>query len=302
MTILFEPYTGILQKNVQLSGLTSWGVGGPADYVAIPQSEDELITLLHAIRHAGLPWIILGRGCNTLFSDNGFRGVIIRLGGEFLEISFKEEHIVVGAGMSLRQLAMEAVRYSLTGLEALSGIPGTCGAAAFMNAGAYGIQFWDLIETVSYLSASGYRQTLEPGTEGYRRSSLPEGCIITRIHLRLSRGRTDDILNDMLRYRERRQSAQPLNAASAGCTFKNPPGKSAGRLIDELGLKGLKMGDAEVSPKHANFIINLGAATAQNIRDVIREVRHQVKSHTGIGLDLEVRIFDEFGMLMDTEG
>jgi len=285
-----------------LSRLTTWKTGGPADWLAEPSSLEQLCALMKDLTVHHLPWFVLGYGSNVLFSDAGFRGVVIVLGDGFEDIRFVDTEIHAGARASLRALAAEAAAQSLSGLEPLAGIPGTVGGAARMNAGAHGVAILDFCREAQAVNAGGEIVNLTDIRPGYRSGGFPGDVIITEILLTLKPGQPDQIRQRMNQYLEQRRSAQPLSDASAGCTFKNPTGNGAGRLIDRLGLKGFQNGRAAVSEKHANFIINSGGATASEIIELISYVRSRVLSAYGVRLELEVQIVDEMGCPLDPGG
>lgn len=297
-----DDYQGAFSSSVPLSRLTTWKTGGPADWLAKPASLKDLCALMQAVYIHELPWFVLGYGSNVLFSDAGFRGVVIVLGDGFEDIQISENNIVAGARAALKAVANTAADHALTGLECLAGIPGTVGGAARMNAGAHGVCILDFCREVRGVTHRGEITKITDIRPGYRSGGFPDDVIITELILKLTPGDPDQIHQRMSQYLEQRRSAQPLSEASAGCTFKNPSGDGAGRLIDRLGLKGFQNGRAVVSEKHANFIINSGGATASEIIELIKHVRSRVMSEYGVQLELEVQIVDEYGRPVDLWG
>ena len=239
-------------------------------------------------------YLILGNGSNVLASDEGFSGVVIRLDGDFRRISLVDDNtIYCGAGASLASLCKFALKCGLTGLEFGWGIPGSVGGAVFMNAGAYGGEMKDVIFSVSHIDPSGgigriERDDLELGyrTSIYRRNN----CIITGVTLKMQKGEPDEIRAKMDDFLGRRSDKQPLEYPSAGSVFKRPEGAFAGALIEQCGLKGKRHGGAQVSEKHAGFIINAGNATAHDVKSLIREVQTEVADKTGYTLECELII------------
>ena len=276
---------------------TTFRLGGPADALLLPQTEQELINGIRFARERNIPYIILGNGSNVLVTDKGIRGLVIRPGEGLSDISAEGETISAGAGATLAGLAQAALRCGLTGLEFASGIPGSVGGGLAMNAGAYGGQLSDVLKYCRILD----RETLEIrecGVEelemGYRTTRmLTRGDIVLRGIFVLKPGDPEHIKAKMEELNQKRRDKQPLNYPSAGSAFKRPEGNFAGALIEQAGLKGLTVGGAQVSEKHAGFIINIGGATAQNVQDLIKEVQGRVYAASGIMLQPEVRILGE---------
>ncbi len=300
MVRLPDGYRGELRQSVNLSALTTWRVGGPADYLAIPGTVDDLSMLLEVIKTENLPWIMVGSGSNILFSDAGFRGIIIQLGAGFRRLEFNRGSVYAGASVMLKKLALEAADNGLTGMESLAGIPGTCGAAATINAGAYGNNFLDHVKTVHIVDENGKPTALTDVISRYRTGAVTSRTIITGLELTLETGSRESLMAITEDFIQRRKLSQPITLASAGCTFKNPPGKSAGKIIDELQMKNLRVGGAVISDQHANFIINDSGATARDIMELIQIVRDRVFNETGLMLQLEVRVYDSGGFLMES--
>jgi UDP-N-acetylmuramate dehydrogenase len=283
---------GRTAQDVPMSRLTTWRVGGPAAWVVWPADEEELIRVWQYGQERGLRPLVLGRGSNVLAPDAGWRGVVI-VTTALRRAEWRENGVRAGAGFSLADLARQAAARSLSGLEFAGGIPGALGGAIVMNAGAYGGAMSDLVVRARIWSpADGSREY--SGTEldfSYRRSALQAGGrFVTAAELRLQPGDPAAIRRKMAEYRERRRQGQPLAVASAGSVFRNPAGDFAGRLIEQAGWKGRRVGGAEVSARNANFIINRGGATAAEIKELIDAVRADVERRFHICLETEIRI------------
>ena len=273
---------------------SSFRIGGPAELLVSPRTEAELQAVFAFCRGEGIMPRILGGGTNILAPDEGVPGVVISTRGlDGLELR-EDGLIVAGAGVPLARLALFAMQNGLTGLEFAHGIPGTVGGGMYMNAGAYGGELVQVAVSARFLSLEGELKRFE-GEEmglGYRRSAfmgLP-GVIVSAT-FRLSPGEPEEILARMRELMVRRKASQPLELPSAGSTFKRPVGGYAAALIQEAGLKGLRVGDAQVSEKHAGFVVNLGHATSADVLTLIARVRDRVKANSGIELEPEVRIW-----------
>ena len=275
-----------------LSRHTSLGIGGPADYLVNPHDTEELRDVLLFAREHHLPTLVLGHGTNLLVLDEGYRGIVISLISACSHCSFFDSRIQAGANVALPWLANEIARHGLTGMEFAAGIPGTLGGALYMNAGAFGYYTADLVEAVVTMDQEGCLRT-RPRSElnfSYRWSNFQdEDVIILEATLALQPGdqqKIAEMQRQMLDKRAARHPRQP----SAGSVFRNPPEKGAGYLIEKAGLKGMTVGDAQISPMHGNFIVNNGNATASDIINLINIVRKSVKEKFGIELQLEIRI------------
>lgn len=295
-------FKGRISTNVPLSRLSTWRIGGPADWVVEADTEAEIEAFLRQVRLCSIPWIVIGNGSNILFSDRGFRGAILLLGTGFKSVSIEQSSVRAGAGIHLSHLANTVADAGLSGFEPLAGIPGTAGGAAFVNAGAYGCSMLHMCDRIMGFGPTGEYRSFDEIKPEYRSGGFPDGCVITEILLTLTPSDPPRIHEQMSKYLEQRRSTQPLSEASAGCTFKNPEGTGAGRLIDGLGLKGFQTGRAMISTKHANFIINSGGASASDVIDVIRHVRQRILEAHGIRLQLEVLVLDEWGTHTDPGG
>jgi UDP-N-acetylmuramate dehydrogenase len=291
-----------LTMDAPLARCTSFRIGGPADLLLVPTSVPMLATALATARQIGLPVTILGGGTNVLVSDRGVRGLVVRLGRAFdyrrWEVAEDRSSAVVEAGAATRlaKLAAEAVQRSLAGIEFAAGIPGSVGGGALMNAGAFGGELGDAIDSISGCTLAGevvdyVRSCLD---FSYRKLALSDALVITSVRFRLARSSTSKLRSTVQTVQAKRRTKQPLGFPNAGSIFKNPVGEFAGRLIEQAGLKGAAVGNAQVSPDHANFIVNLGGARAQDVRDLMSLVQGAVWRRSGIWLEPEVRLIGEW--------
>lgn len=280
-------------ENEKLARHTSYRIGGPASLVVTCHSYHALNRAIETVNAEGVPWVILGRGSNILVSDDGYRGVVIMLGREFGRTVASEDgcSLAVGASTVLMRVVNDAYARGLSGLEFAVGIPGTIGGAINMNAGTRSEWIGSVVkDVVTYRPGAGLRHyDQEDIAWGYRRCGLPAGEIVLEATLGLSPAPKQDISAKMDRYLSRRRRTQPMAAASCGSVFRNPPDASAGKLIEDCGLKGFCIGGAEVSTVHANFIVNKGTATAADVLKVIRTVRGKVRETYGVELQTEVK-------------
>jgi len=281
---------GKIEKEVFLSKYTTYKVGGLCSCIIYPKDVDKLVKLIKLIKKYNLKYKVIGNGSNLIFSDKKYDGVIIKLNA-LDEIKIVGNKITVGAGYSLIKLANMATKASLTGLEFAAGIPGTVGGAIFMNAGAYKSDMGYVVKDVKVLTPENeiINLTNREMDFHYRTSFLqkhPE-YICLEVVLRLKKGKKSEIEALIKDRRKRRLESQPLEFPSAGSVFRNPEGDAAGRIIESLGLKGLTKGGAQVSPKHANFIVNIGGASANDIRELITYVKNTVKDNYDIDLKVE---------------
>ena len=288
----YESYIRI-REHEPMSHHTTFRIGGPADLFLDCASGAPLEEIIPCIRKAGVPLYVIGRGSNLLVRDEGVRGVVLCT-AEMHEITVKGSVIRAEAGASLFSLASTALRYELTGAEFAAGIPGTLGGAVFMNAGAYGGQMADIIVRTEYLDETGKPGVVEGAAHGfgYRESIFkahPEWTIVAS-ELRLAPGDPADIREHMQDYAQRRRDKQPLEYPSAGSTFKRPEGHFAGKLIQDSGLMGYRVGGAQVSEKHAGFLINRDGAICADMLALIEHVQNTVKKNFGVELHCEVRL------------
>ena len=280
------------QRDVPMKNYTSFKIGGPADLFLMPKNEKQVSGIASFCAENGTPVFVLGKGSNILVSDSGIRGAVIFTGGlNSVELT-DSLTIKAGSGLSLMQLCNFALENSLSGLEFAFGIPGTVGGAAFMNAGAYGGEMKDVLVSCSHVDMRGMCGVLA-GEEldlSYRHSAYEDnGFIITSASVRLEKGEKEQIKEKMYGFLARRKEKQPLEFPSAGSTFKRPQGYFAGALIEQCGLKGTSIGGAQVSEKHAGFVINRGGATADDVLRLVELVAQTVEKETGVRLEPEIR-------------
>ena len=273
---------------------TSFRIGGPAELFIEPKTEKELSAVLKKCRENKTEYIIIGNGSNLLVSDDGISKAVIRLYGEFEKIELLDETTVkAGAGASLGSLCRFALENSLSGLEFAFGIPGSVGGAAFMNAGAYGGEMKDVVLSCSHIDREGNTGVFSKEQLGfsYRNSVYGEnGFVVTGVTFKLQKGEKGAIeekMNDLL---SRRKGKQPLSFPSAGSVFKRPEGYFAGALIEQSGLKGKTVGGAQVSEKHAGFIVNIGSATCKDVKDLIEYCQKTVFDNFGVKLETEIKL------------
>ncbi len=274
----------------------SFGIGGPADALVLPGSVEDLRRAVQLARRHAAPLTITGNGSNLLVRDGGLRGIVVKLGGAFDRIAVDETRMTAQSGALLAAVSRTAGDHSLTGLEFAIGIPGTLGGAVIMNAGAYGGEMKDVVTRVTALDETGEVHEMGPVELqfGYRHSALQQlDWIVAEVELQLQPGDRALIAAKMADLTQQRESKQPLSFPSAGSVFKRPPGKYVGPMVEELGLKGYRIGDAQVSEKHAGFIINRGQATARDVLALIQYVRERVQAAFGVSLETEVRIIGE---------
>jgi len=286
---------GRLQAAAPLAEKTWFRVGGPAEVLFRPADLDDLVNFLAGCP-ADVPITVIGAASNLIVRDGGIPGVVIRLARGFGCIRVEPDGIVCGAGALDATVAEHAPAAGLAGLEFLSGIPGTIGGAVAMNAGAYGTEMSDVLDWAECVTREGRVVRLANAELGfaYRHSTLPEGAIVVKARLRATAGDAAAIAARMAMIRDARESTQPVRARTGGSTFRNPPGAKAWELIDRAGCRGLVRGAAQVSGKHANFLLNTGDATAADIEGLGEEVRRRVHAATGIMLEWEIRRIGHF--------
>ncbi len=277
----------------KLSAHTSFQVGGPAAMFCEPQNKKQLIEVLQLCREKKVRYYLLGKGTNVLFADEGFDGVVIHIGTGFGHIECHNRMVTACAGAPLAKVCIAAVNEGLSGLEFAYGIPGSVGGAVYMNAGAYGGEIKDVLSSVTFLDENGIERTLpaEKLELGYRTSAFEHNdwCILAAT-FRLKEEENGLIRERMSDYAHRRIEKQPLDMPSAGSTFKRPQGAYAGALIDQCGLRGYRIGGAQVSEKHCGFIVNAGGATCEDILCLADTVCEIVSETTGFQLEKEVRV------------
>lgn len=281
-----------------MSTHTTFKIGGPTAYYMIPENEDEIMEALDFARVRKLPFYLLGRGSNVLFSDEGYPGVVIEIGRGLERMSVHQKGMVmVQAGIGLSTMAVRLAEAGLTGFEFAGGIPGTLGGGITMNAGAYGGEIKDCIVSATVLNEEGNKMVLSKKELelGYRSSIIQKKkYIVLQGTFSFEKGEREKIFSDMKELNQKRREKQPLEYPSAGSTFKRPEGYFAGKLIEDAGLRGYRIGDAQVSEKHCGFVINRGHATAEEVRRLIEEVQNRVREKFQVELEPEVRMVGKF--------
>ena len=276
---------------------TTFRLGGPADFFLCPSDVNQIPEIIHICREEGIPWFVLGNGSNLLVSDQGYRGVVIQIYKNMNQITVEGTRIYAQAGALLSTVSKKAMEAGLTGMEFASGIPGTLGGAAVMNAGAYGGEMKDILVSVTVLTDNGEQKVLkaEELNLGYRTSIIKEkGYIVLDVVLQLQVGDRDAIRNRMEELKVQRVTKQPLEYPSAGSTFKRPEGYFAGKLIEDAGLRGYRVGGAQVSEKHCGFVINTGDATTSDVVQLIHDVQNIIWNKFKIKLEPEVKFLGNF--------
>ncbi|WP_308567605.1 UDP-N-acetylmuramate dehydrogenase [uncultured Eubacterium sp.] len=277
-----------------MSKHTTFKIGGNARLMLFPESEEQTASVIKECRADSIRYIVIGNGSNLLVSDDGIDAVVIQMGKGMSQVKLiDDETIYAQAGAQLMKVCRFALENGLSGLEFAYGIPGSCGGAAFMNAGAYGGEMRDVLYRCDHIDENGNMGFLE-GDDlklSYRHSAYYDnGCIVTGLYMRLKKDNPNDIKARMEDFLSRRKDKQPLEYPSAGSTFKRPEGYFAGALIEECNLKGMKQGGAQVSTKHAGFVINTGGATCKDVLELCRKVSDTVKEQKGVNLEMEIRV------------
>lgn len=279
-----------------LKEYNTFRIGGKCQALVSISSADSVVRLVSFLKENSINYTIIGRGSNIIVSDKGYNGVILFFGGDFSDTEISENRITCQAGAKISAVCLEVQKHGLSGMENLYGIPGTVGGAVYMNAGAYGTEISDIIESAEYLDTDGNIHSISESDMkfSYRHSIFSEkGGIILSATFRLEKGDSEKIKSDMNECIAKRREKQPLEYPSAGSTFKRPEGNYASKLIDECGLKGLSCGDAEVSTKHCGFVINKGNASCSDVLELCQKVKSIVKEKTGYILELEPVIIGE---------
>jgi UDP-N-acetylmuramate dehydrogenase len=285
-----------VKRTEPMARYTSMKVGGPADYFIEAATEQALQGLLVLLHRTGTAFYLLGNGSNVLISDRGISGVVVRLAGEFKSAEWREDgdivRLRVGAAHGMTQLVREAARRGYSGLEFAEGIPGTVGGALVMNAGAYGSEIENVVERVEGLTRQGQAASWSRAemTFTYRESHLPEGTVVTRVAMRLHKDEPVRVKSKVDELVRKRKNSQPTGFPNSGSMFRNPPSDFAGRLIEAAGLKGKRIGQSQISERHANFVVNHGGAKADDVRALMELARSEVKRQFGIELVPEVRL------------
>lgn len=286
----------VIEKNVSLATLTTWKTGGPAKYFTIAGTYSALRSAVDFAAEKNIPVFLLGKGSNILVSDRGFPGLVIHLGAEFQKVKFTDGGVTSGAGIRLYALAREAARRRLSGLEWSVGIPGTLGGAVKTNAGSWNEDISKIFKRLTIMDIHGNLEVLNKKQIifDYRKCVLPVQGIILEAELKLHQDDQEIIQKRMFDLFDERKNKQPLGYATAGSVFKNPAGYVAGKLIEECGLKGLKVNKAVVSTKHANFIINTGGARASDILKLMDKIKQEVYKKSGVLLEPEIELVGDF--------
>lgn len=274
-----------------MAGHTTFRIGGPADCFLQIENEEQLRSVQRYLNLVEMPYFVLGNGSNLLVSDSGYRGIILQIGQGMSGITVVGDCVIAKAGATLSQVAHTALAHGLSGLEFAAGIPGTVGGAVMMNAGAYGGEMSQVVTLVRVVSRDGEIMELDRDTMefGYRTSTIRNNSfIVTEVTFELQEGDRDVIKAKMEELAAMRREKQPLEYPSAGSTFKRPEGHFAGKLIADAGMRGFQVGGARVSDKHCGFIVNMGSATAQDVRDVVSEVQKRVKNKFNVDLETEI--------------
>ena len=277
----------------EMKNHTTFKIGGPVDIMVLPQDEEDVATVVSFCRERDIPLFIFGVGSNLLVRDRGIRGVAMKLGENLDEVEVNGDQIQAQAGVKISALARIAAFHSLSGLEFAEGIPGSLGGALVMNAGAYDGEMQGIVTAARAIGPDGSIETFknEEMQFGYRRSIFQSnGYIIIYATLKLATGNRNEIEQRMLEFARRREEKQPLDKPSAGSTFRRPPGFYVRPMLEELGLKGYQIGDAQVSSKHAGFIINNGNATARDVLELIAYIQQKAKERFGVDLQPEIRV------------
>ena len=281
-----------------LAPITWWKIGGPADALVTIESNDDIAFLMRLCLRRRLPWFVLGNGSNVLVGDGGLRGLVVRMGGEFSAITFDETdptHVVVDAGASaaLPLLVAQAATRGAIGIDGLAGVPGTVGGSLFMNAGT-DREIGEFVRDVHVHTLNRPDAHSVSVQYYYRHTTLERDAIVSRVSLAFERGEPTAVRERLQERLVRRKATQPLQWPNAGSCFRNPPNDKAGRLIEAVGAKGWRVGGAEVSDVHANFIVNTDGATALDVTTLLARVRRAVGDKFGIDLQLEVHLVGEF--------
>lgn len=278
--------------NESLKKHTTYGIGGPADLMIFPKSKQDLIKVIEIINENKIQLTILGSGSNVLVSDNGIRGAVISLKNSLKKIEVDDNILYAECGTMLGKIVKHAVKNNLIGLENLNGVPGTLGGALIMNAGAWGGEISENLIHVEVINSKSEIQKIQKKdlNFSYRQSSFNKDDILLSAKFNLKKADKDIIKENFIEAQSGRKKSQPLNKRSAGSLFKNPKNNSAGKLLDEAGLKGFSIGDAKISEKHANFFINDGDATSKDMLMLIKKAHKEVKDKFNVNLSLEVKL------------
>ena len=288
---LKERIRGELILNAPMKKYTTWKIGGPADCLLLPKDAADIAEALRFAKEEGIPCRVIGNGSNLLVIDGGIEGMVIRIGENMSSYTIDGTLLTAQSGCILARMARETAKQGFAGIEWAAGIPASMGGAAYMNAGAYGHCFYETLEAVEAVEQNGdiRRISAEELSSGYRHTSLMEsGAVVTKVMVRLRHGDKEALMASVEETLRSRREKQPLDLPSAGSVFKNPEDSHAGYLVELSGLRGKRIGNAQVSEKHGNFIVNLGDCTAKDVLALIEEVRAEVKKQQGYDLETEV--------------
>ncbi len=290
ITEIKKIFKGKISLNEVLASYTTFRIGGVADYYIEPADAEDVVSIINYINKQGIPYFVLGNGSNILISDEGIRGVVINMIHGFSYLKHENGHIISGSGVKLAKLADYSIQCGYAGLEMLASIPATVGGALVMNAGCYGGETAQYVTDVTLVSdAKLVKRTKQECEFSYRSSNL-KGTVIIESKFKLPQGNKEETSVRRKEFLLKRNESQPVEIPNAGCMFKNPPGNHAAILIDQAGLKGLSHGGAMVSPKHANFIVNVNNASANDVLELVKTVRKTIREKTGIELEMEVKL------------
>ena len=290
--MLREKVTGKFLDNEPMTKHTSYGIGGPARAYITPADQDDLAAILRFAQKNNIPTFFAGSGSNLLVADEGFDGIVISLGKSFTQLSIEGNRIEAEVGVMLGKMVKETTKRNLTGLESMIGVPGTLGGALVMNAGAFGGEISNCLDTIKVMTMNGSTKTYKQSEIdfSYRHSTFPTDEILVSATFTLTKKPEQEIQSQRAQASQGRKDTQPLKFRSAGSVFKNPkPDLAAGYLIDQAGLKGTRQGDAEISPKHANFFVNHGQAKAEDVVALIRLAKKTVHEKFDVNLELEIK-------------
>ena len=283
-------FKGTLALNEMMSKHTSFCIGGPADLYAEPKDKFDLLTLVNFLQEQNIPFTMLGNGSNVLISDSGLRGVVINLESGLNNISYENNLVVVESGVMLNRFVGFCIQRELKGVEMLAGIPGTIGGAILMNAGAHGGEISDYIVDVEVIRDKKFQTVVKEEAQFQYRSSGFRSEVIVSARFQLQQGMKDEMMNVRKEMLKKRNATQPLDLPNSGSVFKNPKPLYAAKLIEECGLKGRQIGNAAISEKHANFIVNVGNAKADDVLSLMKLAKKTVKEKCNVDLELEVKL------------
>lgn len=291
LLILKSKVKGDVLFDVPMKKYTTWRIGGPADCLILPNDAEDIAAVIRYACENDVPYLVIGNGSNLLVLDGGIEGIVIRIGENMASYTVEDTLVTAQSGCTLTRMAKEMAKLGLQGLEWAAGIPASIGGAAYMNAGAYGHFFYETLENAEIIDKDCQIKIVSKNdlTYGYRHTSLMEdGAIVTKVMIRTAHGDKDALVASVDETMKLRKKNQPLDLPSAGSVFKNPPGDHAGRLVEVSGLCGLRVGNAQVSEKHGNFIVNLGDCSAADVLTLMEKVQSEVKRQHGITLEPEV--------------